>query len=197
MDDRIEARIIAKTAEHLRLQGAEFLRVTAVARDLDMTHANIYRHFANKAELIDQVIASWLKSIEKRLRDIVDSPDPADDKLERFFWVLATSEREKCHDDPQFFKVFREAWLSGKESIVEFRATLRRLIERILEEGLEPGPFRIKSMERAVAFTGDAFHRFFHPETLFELKDLTRAQFDQRLLSISKSVLNGLRNNYI
>lgn len=197
MDDRIEARIITTAAQHLRLNGAEYLRVTAVARELKMTHANIYRHFANKTDLIDQVIATWLKSIEKRLRDIADSPDPADDKLERFYWVLATCEREKLHDDPLFFKVFIEAWLGEKASVHEFRATLRRLIERILEEGLDSGLFRIKNMQHGVNFTGDAFHRFYHPQTLYELKDLSKSQFDARLLVVCKSVLHSLRHNHL
>lgn len=197
MTDRIDALILAKAADHLRLHGAEFMRVSAVARDLKMSHANIYRHFTNKESLIDAVITMWLRGTEKRLRDIVDSPDPADDKLERFIRELATRGREKLEQDPAFFNVYRKAWLSGNSGVVEHRATLRRLIERILDEGTDPGPFQIKSLEKALDLTADAYYRFFHPECLYELRDLPKSRFDVRLLAVSKIVIRAMNNGAI
>jgi AcrR family transcriptional regulator len=197
MTDRIETLILNKAADHLRVSGAEFLRVTAIARDLNMSHANIYRHFPSKDALIEAVIATWLRGIEKLLRDIADSPDPADDKLERFIRELATRVREKIDQDPAFFTVYRKAWLAGNAGVSEHRAALRRLIERILDEGTDPGPFHIKSQERGIDLVVDSFHRFIHPEALFEMRDLPKARFDQRLLAVSKTVIRALSSNYV
>ena len=48
-----------------------------------MTHANVYRYFPSRAALVDAVVDVWLKATERRLAEIADGPDPADDKLER------------------------------------------------------------------------------------------------------------------
>jgi AcrR family transcriptional regulator len=61
----------------------------AIAEAAGMTHANVYRYFPSKEALIDAVVDAWIKSVETRLTDIADGPDPSDDKLERMVLALA------------------------------------------------------------------------------------------------------------
>jgi AcrR family transcriptional regulator len=84
-----ETRILTVASEHLRTFGLKRFTVVAVAEEAGMTHANVYRYFPSRVALIDAVVDLWLKATERKLADIADGPDPADDKLERLILGLA------------------------------------------------------------------------------------------------------------
>jgi AcrR family transcriptional regulator len=87
-EDRVQARLVAIAADHIRRFGPERVTVVAVAREAGMSHANVYRFFASKAGLIEAVVVAWARTVELQLGDIANAPDPADDKLERFLTGL-------------------------------------------------------------------------------------------------------------
>ncbi|MFH7168817.1 TetR/AcrR family transcriptional regulator, partial [Klebsiella pneumoniae] len=74
-----------------------------------MSHANVYRYFPSKADLVDAVTAGWLRNIEVDLASIAGAPDPADDKLERIVLALARELREEAEAEPEIFAAFTEA----------------------------------------------------------------------------------------
>src|SRR5688500_11109941 len=90
----VDARILRIAADQLRQHGARGVTVVSVAEEAGMTHANVYRYFASKAALIDAVAERWLRQLETTLAAIADSPDPADDKLERLIQGIARAHRE-------------------------------------------------------------------------------------------------------
>ncbi|MGL4288870.1 MAG: TetR/AcrR family transcriptional regulator, partial [Phreatobacter sp.] len=78
-EDRVQARLVAIAAEHIRRYGPERVTVVAVAREAGMSHANVYRFFPSKAGLVEAVVVAWSRSVEMALGDIANAPDPADD----------------------------------------------------------------------------------------------------------------------
>ncbi len=58
-------RILTAAEELLRRHGPAKTTVADVARALGMSHANVYRHFASKAELRDVVAERWLHSVTR------------------------------------------------------------------------------------------------------------------------------------
>ncbi len=111
-----DQRLLSVAASHLRLVGARRLTVTAVAEAAGMTHANVYRYFPSKEALIDAVVDAWIKSVETRLSEIADAPDPADDKLERLILVMARANRDGLQENPALYAAFRTPWCSGGRS---------------------------------------------------------------------------------
>jgi len=98
-----ETRILTVAGEHLRKFGLKRFTVVAVAEEAGMTHANVYRYFPSKGALIDAVVDVWLKATERRLADVADGPDPADDKLERLILALAKANRDLLTEEPHLF----------------------------------------------------------------------------------------------
>ncbi len=84
--DSTEERILAAATEQLRRVGLERMRVVAIADDLGISHAGIYRYFPSKEALADAVISLWLKEIERAVLEAANAPDPATDKLERMLF---------------------------------------------------------------------------------------------------------------
>ena len=90
---RQDRRILDIAREQIKRFGAKRLTVVSVAEEAGMTHANVYRYFASKLALCDALTAHWLREVEARLSAVVDSPDPADDKLERLLLDLMRQHR--------------------------------------------------------------------------------------------------------
>ncbi len=193
-----QSRILSASAEHLRRLGATRLRVTAIAEELGMTHANVYRYYPSKLALADAVIAQWLKTVEVSLLETSGAPDPADDKLERMLNQLAHGYRMKLEQDPKLFDVFADA--ADKDRVIarRHRTRVRELLERVLEEGINSHIFAnsegLKVVERAkiVAFVFDAAYRFIHPVAIRLDRNAPPQNLSQRREIIISSLVRAL-----
>src|SRR5215468_3515726 len=94
-------RILNAAEELLRRHGPAKTTVVDVARALEMSHANVYRHFTSKTELQDAVAHRWLDKIMGPLREIVAERGSAQERLERWVLTLAAAKRAKVLDDPE------------------------------------------------------------------------------------------------
>lgn len=191
-DDRVEARLVAIAADHIRRFGPERVTVVSVAREAGMSHANVYRFFPSKAGLIEAVVVAWARTVELALGDIANAPDPADDKLERFLSAWAKAQREGLDRDPPIYATFASLWEARRDTIMAHRARIRAFLASIVDEGLEPGPFRIRDEEKAVSFVADAMQRFIHPALVMEMRDLSRSQVEQRLAIMTRMIVRTL-----
>src|ERR1700753_2191056 len=63
-------RILNAAEDLLRRHGPAKTTVVDVARALEMSHANVYRHFASKQALQDAVAEDWLKRVSAPLQTI-------------------------------------------------------------------------------------------------------------------------------
>ena len=158
-----QSRILAVATDHLRRFGLSRLRVVAIAEEIGVTHANIYRYYPSKIALADAVIGQWLKSIEVGLAETLGAPDPADDKLERMLSLIARGYRLKLEQDPRLFDVFAEATETDRVLARRHRTRVRELLERVIDEGIANQIFPTTDRARAVAFVFDAGYRFIHP----------------------------------
>lgn len=187
-----EARLLAVAAEEIRRHGARRVTVVAVAEAAGMSHANVYRYFTSKTALVDAVSAAWLKSVEAALADVAGAPDPADDKLERMLVALARALRERLEDAPRLFDAFAEAVEANRAVARKHRARIRALLERVLDEGIGSGTFRLEDRELALTLTLDCLHRFLNPLSVRFDADMPRAAIDIRMAAAIRVVLRAL-----
>ncbi len=192
VDERIPARLLAIATEHIRRHGSGRVTVVGVAEEAGMSHANVYRFFASKAALIEAVVVAWLRTVELALVDIANAPDPADDKLERFLLAWAKAHRDKLDHDPAVYQAVLVAWGKGRPVITAHRQRLRTLIGRIVDEGLMPGPFRVRDEDKAIAVVIDGFQRFAHPYLVHEARELSRPAHELRTGSAARLIVRGL-----
>jgi AcrR family transcriptional regulator len=179
--DSVDARILAIAAEHVRRYGVARTTVTAVAREAGMTHANVYRYYASKVALADAITAAWLRPIEQLLAEVVDAPDPADDKLERMILALAGALRDKLEADPNLFELYVEAYEAMRGVARKHRSRIRVLLDRVIEEGIGSGVFNIRRPEKAVTLLLDVAFRFIHPVAVRLDREAPRRVLDDRV----------------
>jgi AcrR family transcriptional regulator len=192
-----DTRLLAIAANQLREFGPRHVTVVGIADAAGMTHANVYRYFTNKAALIDAVAGQWLREMEATIADIADSPDPADDKLERLIQAWARVHRDLLKEDRHLFDVYCTATETSRPLVRKHRARMRQLIERVLDEGIVTGKFEPRDREKAHAFISDAVYRFINPLTVRLDAEVPQDILDQRLATMIRVVLRALANGSV
>jgi AcrR family transcriptional regulator len=191
--ESVETRILEIARAHLRKFGAARTTIVGVAREAGMTHANVYRYFASKTALYEEITASWLRPIEARLRQAAEGADPAADKLENMLMTVHRAYRQKLEDDPALFDLLVDALRQGRASAQRHRARVQSEIQRVLEEGVASGAFAMADRRRAMSLIFDAAHRFIHPVALKLDKDAAATALATRFESIVAMTLRTLR----
>jgi AcrR family transcriptional regulator len=186
------ARLLDIAAEHVRRHGMSRTTVIAVAREAKVSHAAVYRYYASRNALVDAVTAEWLKAVEAQLAGVADSPDPADDKLERMMLLLARLYRDRLDGEPNLYEAWLAAAREARPVVRRHRRKLRQLIERIIEEGRATALFEARSTERQILFLTDALFRFTDPHAIAADFGVDRRDLDRRLARVLASTLRAM-----
>lgn len=192
-----DARLLAIASDRLRQHGRASVTVVSVAEAAGMTHANVYRYFQSKAALIDAVAAQWLKGLEATIAAIADGPDPVEDKLENLLGVVAHAQRDLLVENPNLFEVYADAASGSRVIYRRFRARLRHMIERVVDEGAASAIFELRDREQAMTFISDAANRFIHPVAISLDGQMPRDMFEKRLNIVIRVILRSLRSGYV
>ncbi|WP_445501097.1 TetR/AcrR family transcriptional regulator [Microvirga sp. G4-2] len=191
-DAPADSRLLAIASDQLKHFGPKHVTVVSIAEAAGMTHANVYRYFASKAALIDAVAGQWLRQLEATIAEIADSPDPADDKLERLIQAWARAHRKLLKEDRHLFDVYCSATETSRALVRKHRSRMRVLIERVLDEGMVTGKFDPRDRERALHFISDAVYRFINPLTVRLDAEVPQDILDQRLAAMIRVILRSL-----
>jgi AcrR family transcriptional regulator len=185
-------RLLDVATDHVRRHGIERTTVVSVAREAGVSHAAVYRYFASKDALVDAVTGAWLRGVETELAGVADSPDPADDKLERMMMLLSRLYRNRLDEAPNLYALWVAATAGRRPVMRRHRRKLRMLIERVVEEGRATELFDGSSNERLILFLTDALHRFVDPVAIAADQGLDRAELDQRLARLLRVVVRAM-----
>jgi AcrR family transcriptional regulator len=156
-------RILATAEDVIRKHGPAKATVVDVARALGVSHAAVYRHVANKAELRDLVIGRWVETIMPPLRAIVARAGPAAKRLRAFFDVLIAMKRRRSVDDPELFTAYRTLAADTQSVVVAHVEELIELTATIIHVGVTDGVFREVDPVTAGRAILLATSRFHHP----------------------------------
>ena len=193
----IEARLLDVARAHVRRFGAARTTIVGIAAEAGMTHANVYRYFPSKAELFEEITASWLRPLEARLREAADGADPAYDKLERMLLAVHRAYRQRLDSDPALFDLLIDALMKERASVRKHRSRVQSEIQRVVEEGIASGAFALADRRRALSLIFDAAHRFIHPVAMKLDRETPAAPLASRFEAVLSMVLRALRTGRV
>src|ERR1700722_15041163 len=81
---KTRARILAAAEKRFKYYGFTKTTIVDIADACAMSHANVYRFFRNKTEIVDAIAVNWLVKIERVCADVAARPDPATQRLVDF-----------------------------------------------------------------------------------------------------------------
>ncbi|HVY99574.1 MAG TPA: TetR/AcrR family transcriptional regulator [Dongiaceae bacterium] len=189
-------RILKAAEDLLRRHGPAKTTVVDVARALEMSHANVYRHFASKAELQDAVADRWLKAISGPMEKIARGKGPhakesASTRLEKWVLALAAAKQRKVLDDPELFATYHAVAIAARDVAEAHVAELRGQVAAIIRDGVARGEFKVADPDAAAMAVLNATTRFHHPHHVKE----SAGRIDQaQVRTMLKLVLAGLRS---
>jgi AcrR family transcriptional regulator len=188
-----DLRLIELTAEHLRRYGLRRTTIMSIAEAAGMSHANVYRYFPSKEALVDSVVEQWLRAVEKGLRDIVEGPDPAVDKLERLAAAVHRAYRRKCAEDPEIFEIFVAMADDGRAPARRHRNRVLSELQRIIEDGMAAGAFEAADQRDALSLFSDALARFLSPHQVRADRNMPEKDNERRFERVLQLALRAVR----
>jgi AcrR family transcriptional regulator len=178
-----------QTAEGLlRRFGNDKLTVVDIARALGMSHANVYRFFKTKSEILDAIIDEWLTKLERFVEEIAQRPTSACARIEAVVLELHRKRKQKLREDAEVFETFRHIVEVRPDAAAKRREKILRVFRRLIEEGIESGEFvRVDSLKAATALK-DATSLFLHP---FLIPTTLHEETDARAREVVRFILAG------
>lgn len=182
-------RLILQAAETLlRRHGNDKLTVVDIARSLGMSHANVYRFFKTKSDILDAIIDEWLSKIERFVEDIAERPIPAAARIEAIVLELHRKRKQKLRQDAEVFEAYRHIVEIRPDAAARRREKILRVFRRLIEEGIESGEFVGVDSLKAATVLKDATSLFLHP---LLIPTTLNEETDARAKEVVRFVLAG------
>ena len=162
-DADLKERILTTTEKLLRRHGASKLSVVDVAREIGMSHGNVYRFFGSKQVLLGAIAERWLVQVMAPLTVICRSDKPADAKLIEWIEKLRSIKRQRFSDDPELFALYQEIAEQARDEVVRHLDQMLDQLQLIIEEGNSQGIFHAPDSRRAAQAVLNATARLHHP----------------------------------
>lgn len=161
--DDTRSRIIEAALKLLRRYGEDKLTVVDIARSLDMSHANVYRFFRNKTDILDTIVDEWLKKVEAFLEEVADGPGTVAERIEAVVLQLHLKRREKFLQDAEVYEAFRRLFELRPEAAPRHRLAIMAVFKRLIAEGVVSGEFLPIDSDEVAVVLKDATSLFLHP----------------------------------
>jgi AcrR family transcriptional regulator len=187
-------RILQAAEALLRRHGPSKTSVVDVSRALQMSHANVYRHFASKAALHDAIAERWLHRVSTPLADIAAGPGTASERLESWVLTLMEMKRRKVLDDPEMFATYHNVAMAARDVVDAHVTTLQNQLCDIIESGVVSGEFPPTDTDVAARAVLDATARFHHPHHVREAAERDADGEVRAARAVIALIVAGLRS---
>jgi AcrR family transcriptional regulator len=160
--------ILEMAKAHLRRFGEDKMTIVDIARGLSMSHANIYRFFKNKAEILDAIIEEWLGRTESLIEEVALRPGSSAERLETLVVELHRRKRKKLLEDAEVYESFRRVIQRRPKVVASYRKLRLETIVKFIQEGVDSGEFDLSGAdaEEMGAIFEDAMTLFLNPSVL-------------------------------
>ncbi len=152
-----------------------------IARDCEMSAANIYRHFTGKKAILAVLATNILTEEEKQLEELCRQTfDSASQKLHAFFMEALVQTYCYATDNPRMKEMVDYICQERIDLVTAHREAKTKLIAVILQEGVNRREFTINDIEKT-ATTFKSATVLFHTPFFFDsysLEELKTACFD-------------------
>jgi AcrR family transcriptional regulator len=179
----------AKTV--LRRYGHDKMTVVDIARSLGMSHANVYRFFATKSDILDAIIDQWLSKLEAFVEAIARRQATASARLEAVVLELHRKRKQKLRDDAEVFETYRRVVEIRPDAAARRREKIVNIFQRLIEEGIQDGEFLPVDSRKAAIALKDATSLFLHP---FLIPTTLNQESEARARQVVRLMLAGFSN---
>lgn len=168
---KTRGRILAAAEKRFRHYGFGKTTIVDIASDCAMSHANVYRFFRNKTELVDAIATSWLAKSARVCRDVADRPQPARDRLVDFVLELHRWKRREYLRDTRTHELLSLASFNGRPFVTSHLGVLAGILVEIIEDGNRRGEFAVENPPAFARVIQAATIKFCDPRLVAQYQD--------------------------
>jgi AcrR family transcriptional regulator len=171
--DAATAQVIVATAERLfRTLGYQKTTVGDIAKELNMSPANVYRFFDSKAALRDAVGRQLMGEVEHAVSVIARSAGPAGPRLRKAVLSMCAMNQARYLSDQKMHEMIAVALDESWGMVIKHVETIEQLITKICADGIASGEFKDMDPILAARCVKSAMISFCHPQLLEECADI-------------------------
>jgi len=162
-------RLIVEVAERLfRQLGFQKTTVADIARELNMSPANVYRFFSAKSEINAAVCRDLLGKIEAEAEKIAATRGSAAQRLQNLLASVERSHHKRYMSDRKLHELVEVAITENWSIMNEHNQRMAAIVEQIIVSGMAAGEFRPGDATIAARLVNTACIRFCHPQLMVE-----------------------------
>ena len=140
----------------IRRHGVDRTRIVDIAAVVGVNHALLYRHFKDRAALIDSVSERWLSRLRQDLDGIASGAGGPVERIRHWLIALHRMLSEKRRSDPELFRSYRRAHDEGRPFIGKHGTAIRWQLAKLVTEAMQSGaladawrrPYRCSTRQR-------------------------------------------------
>ncbi len=163
--EQLKEKAIDHALLHMRQVGFNKVRLSDIAKELGVSHAALYSHFADKSALFDAVCERWLVEFDDEQEKLCSEKKSGDalQRLTLWFVQLHKMKIAKVKNDPELFKALNFSTEVEKPFVQKHLATMRRQLSLIVGQAVEAKLIANKSIDDIVTLLMESTMSFHHP----------------------------------
>ena len=175
-------RLIVDVAEKLfRQLGFQKTTVADIARELNMSPANVYRFFAAKSEINAAVCRDILGKIEADAEKVALARGSAAQRLQSLFASVERSHHKRYISDRKLHELVEVAISENWSIMNEHNQRMAAVLEQIIASGMAAGEFSPGDAAITARLVNTACIRFCHPRLMVEYSQKPEPTLDQMM----------------
>lgn len=187
--EEIKESAIDAALAKMREVGFEKVRLTDIAKELNVSHAALYSHFKDKSDLLDAVSERWLLQLDESLESICRRRKDPGEKIHAWALEIHRAKLEKVRRDPELYKAFDMAAQEFKPFVRNHLKTIHRQLLGLVKEAIEKKGLPDVDPEAATEIISASVIAFHHPRLVAQFINEKR---ENLLRQVMDSVLRGL-----
>ncbi len=173
-------RQILEVAERLFRQiGFQKTRVADIARELNMSTANVYRFFGAKSEINQAVCLDLLGRIEAEAEKIAASRGTAAQRMRNLVASVEKAHSKLYMSDRKLHELIAAAITENWMIMRKHNQRMTGILEQIIASGMAAGEFHPGDAALAARLVNTACIRFCHPRLMVEYEQELEPVLDQ------------------
>lgn len=188
--EEIRERALAAAEREICRHGADRLRLSDVARALGLSHAALYKYFADREAILDAISVRWLDGIDQKLAQIAGKDSSPAARIQAWFLALHEMKRERIVSAPELYAAFDRSATAMRPFIAAHLRTSMALLQDLVAEAMDAGEIRRASPTAIARMLFEATVAFHHPQLVQANLNEDRRPALRRLI---KTLLGGLR----
>ncbi|MBO9125407.1 MULTISPECIES: TetR family transcriptional regulator [unclassified Rhizobium] len=152
--------ILTMAEQLFRQRGFVAVSIADIAAALDMSPANVFKHFHSKTALVDAIAERHLSDVADRF--VADDLPPREQLL-RFVLRLLDSHLEDIQKNPYIFEMVLVSIEAKIEAGKRYREKVIQKLEVIIREGVAEGRYHCADPALAARTVADVLAGVLHP----------------------------------